>query len=225
MIPWDMFGRIAVGAALGGVIGYERDLHGRPAGLRTHTIVGLASATFMVVSTQFVYHQHFQHADLVEVDASRIAASIVSGMGFLAGGAILRTGLTVQGLTTAAALWLVGAIGMASGSGMFGVAAFVTALGVLTLTTLRRLEDKEHAARRHRVELALGDGASATELTSSLRALGLSVTTIAEEREPGDGTRSLTLELLVPETVAIDRIVDTLAAAPAVRRVRVEHVA
>jgi putative Mg2+ transporter-C (MgtC) family protein len=149
-MPWELFLRIAVGTALGGIIGYERDVHGRPAGLRTHMIVGLASATFMVVSTNFVYHQHFQHADLVEVDASRIAASIVTGMGFLAGGAILRTGISVQGLTTAAALWLVGAIGMASGSGMFPVAVFVTVLGVLALTILRRFEDKLRRPRSQR---------------------------------------------------------------------------
>src|SRR5262245_55151360 len=98
-IQWQLLLRIAVGTALGGIIGYERDVHGRPAGLRTHMIVGLAASTFMVISTNFVYLQHYRHEDLVEVDASRIAASIVTGMGFLAGGAILRTGFSVQGLT------------------------------------------------------------------------------------------------------------------------------
>jgi uncharacterized membrane protein YhiD involved in acid resistance len=86
--------RIAVGTALGGVIGYERDIHGRPAGLRTHAVVALASATFMVVSTHMAYYQHYKAGDLVEVDGSRIAASVVSGIGFLAGGAILRNGIT-----------------------------------------------------------------------------------------------------------------------------------
>src|SRR4051794_35480485 len=97
---WSLLLRIGVGSLLGGVIGYERDRHGRPAGLRTHMIVALAAATFMVISTRFVYLQHYGKDDLVEVDASRIAASIVTGMGFLAGGAIMRTGISVQGLTT-----------------------------------------------------------------------------------------------------------------------------
>ncbi len=224
MIAWDLFGRIAVGAALGGVIGYERDLHGRPAGLRTHMIVGLASATFMVVSTNFVYHQHFGHSDLVEVDASRIAASIVSGMGFLAGGAILRTGVTVQGLTTAAALWLVGAIGMAAGSGMFAEAVFVTAVGMLALTILRRLEDKDHSTQRHRVELSLDREASAAQLTSTLRELGLAVSTTAHERRTDDGAQTLTLDVRVPDAVPIERVLDALTAAPGVQRARVEHV-
>jgi putative Mg2+ transporter-C (MgtC) family protein len=87
-------------------------------GLRTHLIVAMAAASFMVISSQFVYWQHYRATDLVEIDPSRIAASVVSAVGFLAGGAILRTGATVQGLTTAAGLWLVTAIGMCAGSGI-----------------------------------------------------------------------------------------------------------
>lgn len=225
MIPWELFIRIAVGAALGGVIGYERDVHGRPAGLRTHMIVGLASATFMVVSTNFVYLQHFQHDDLVEVDASRIAASIVTGMGFLAGGAILRTGVSVQGLTTAAALWLVGAIGMASGAGMFAVASFVTLLGVLALTLVRRFEDKDaRTAQRRKIDLELGPEASAARLTLKLRAMGLTVSTLAQERTPAEQMQALTLDVRAPAQVEFDELVDALGTEPDVRRVRVEHV-
>lgn len=225
MMPWELFLRIAVGAALGGVIGYERDIHGRPAGLRTHMIVGLASATFMVVSTNFVYHQHFQHADLVEVDASRIAASIVTGMGFLAGGAILRTGVSVQGLTTAAALWLVGAIGMASGSGMFAVATFVTVVGVLALTVLRRFEDKDpRTMQRRRIDLVLEEEASAANISAKLREMGLIVTIVAQERKAEKKTQSLTLEVRVPAEVDFESLVGSLGADPGVRRVRVERV-
>src|SRR5580700_720513 len=138
----EMLIRIVVGALLGGVIGYERDRHRRPVGLRTHLIVAMTAATFMVISSHFVYWQHYSKDDLVNVDTSRIAASVVSGIGFLAGGAILRNGITVQGLTTAAGLWLVTAIGMCSGAGMFVEATVVTALGITALTVLRRLEDK-----------------------------------------------------------------------------------
>lgn len=223
MIPWELLLRIALGTVLGGVIGYERDVHGRPAGLRTHMLVGLASATFMVISTNFVYLQHFHHEDLVEVDASRIAASIVTGMGFLAGGAILRTGLTVQGLTTAAALWLVGAIGMAAGAGMFSVAAFVTLSGVLTLTVLRRFETKDaRTTHRRRVDLVLGPGASATRLSTKLREMGLTVSTIAQERKPAEATQSITLDVRVPGQVEVAELVDALGAEPDVRSIRVE---
>src|SRR5690242_21360526 len=102
----------------------------------------------MVVSTHLAFYQGYRDGDFTEVDGSRIAASVVSGIGFLAGGAILRTGFTVQGLTTAAALWLVAAIGLASGSGMYVVALFATLVGVIALTLLRRFEDKQIVQRR-----------------------------------------------------------------------------
>src|SRR3954470_9365167 len=133
--------RIVVGTALGAIIGYERDIHGRPAGLRTHALVALASATFMVVSTHLAYYQGYRPGDFTEIDGSRIAASVVSGIGFLAGGAILRTGISIQGLTTAAGLWLVAAIGLCSGAGMYVESIAATVLGVATLTMLRRFED------------------------------------------------------------------------------------
>src|SRR5579863_1636582 len=155
----EMLIRIGLGAALGGVIGYERDRHRRPVGLRTHLIVAMAAATFMVISSQFVYWQHYGKDDLVEVDASRIAASVVSAVGFLAGGAILRTGFTVQGLTTAAGLWLVTAIGMSSGAGMYVESGVVTLLGLLALTVLRRFEDKNDHLTRRRVTVVMGEGA------------------------------------------------------------------
>ena len=78
-----MIVRMAAGAALGGVIGYERDRHGRPVGLRTHILVALSAATFMVVSSQFAHYQRFEGVPGIEVDASRIAASVVSAIGFV----------------------------------------------------------------------------------------------------------------------------------------------
>ncbi|HEY4058088.1 MAG TPA: MgtC/SapB family protein [Kofleriaceae bacterium] len=154
--------RILIGTALGGIIGYERDIHGRPAGLRTHALVALASATFMVVSTHLAYYQHYKPGDFTEIDGSRIAASVVSGIGFLAGGAILRTGISIQGLTTAAALWLVAAIGLCAGGGMYIESVAATIIGVAALTILRRFEDKDDRVRR-RLRLTLSDEAKSTD--------------------------------------------------------------
>lgn len=91
MLPFqhlELLERILIGTTLGGIIGYERDRHQRPVGLRTHAIVAMASSTFMVVSTHFVYFQNYHEGDFIAVDSSRIAASVVSGIGFLAGGSI-----------------------------------------------------------------------------------------------------------------------------------------
>lgn len=135
--------RILVAAVCGGVIGYERDIHGRPVGLRTHVLVATGAATFMIVSAHFAFSQGYTDGHFVEVDASRIAASVVSGIGFLATGSILRDGNTIRGLTTAAGLWVVTSISLAAAAGMYEIAIAVTIVSVLALTVLRRFEDKE----------------------------------------------------------------------------------
>jgi putative Mg2+ transporter-C (MgtC) family protein len=221
LMHWELLVRIGVGTCLGGVIGYERDLHGRPAGLRTHMLVALAAATFMVISTHFVYFQHYGAGDLVVVDSSRIGASIVTGMGFLAGGAIMRTGISVQGLTTAAGLWLVGAIGMAAGGGMFLVAGFVTLVGVISLTMLRRFEDKD--VLRRKIFLVLGSEGSVTEISSRLRDVGATVSAMEYDRHVVDKTLSVTLDVRFPQSLGIERLVEELERQPDVRRVKLEQ--
>jgi putative Mg2+ transporter-C (MgtC) family protein len=121
--------RLSVAAALGGAIGFERELRERGAGLRTHLVVCVGSALFTLVSAYAFAGPR--------VDPTRIAAQIVSGIGFLGAGAIIRQGLSVRGLTTAATLWLVAAIGMASGAGYYDAAIIATAGALLTLGPLR----------------------------------------------------------------------------------------
>ena len=218
--------RIAAGAALGAVIGYERDKHGHPVGLRTHLIVAMASATFMVISSQFVYWQHYGKDDLVEVDTERIAASIVSAVGFLAGGAILRTGVTVQGLTTAAGLWLVTAIGMCSGAGMFVESAAVTFMGIVALTLLRRFEDKDDHLLRRRVSVTLGEDAEdITVVVESLTKLGAKVSDVEYDKRLDDEKKRIvaTLDVQFADTIGIPQLIKAIEAAPGVRRVVVRH--
>lgn len=222
----EMITRIAVGAALGGVIGFERDRHRRPVGLRTHLIVAMAAATFMVVSTQAVYFQGYGKDDLVSMDGSRIAASIVSGIGFLAGGAILRTGLSVQGLTTAAGLWLVTAIGMSAGGGMYVESVVVTAMGIAALTVFRRFEDKDDRLVHRRLSVVLGDDAEAIEsVLAGLQALGAVVADVEYERRLDEAKRrtSLTLDVKFPISVGIPALIAAVEAVRGVRRVHVQH--
>src|SRR5690242_5328959 len=121
--------RLTVAAGLGGAIGLERELRERQAGLRTHLVVCVGSALFTLVSAYAFTSPR--------VDPTRIAAQIVSGIGFLGAGAIIRQGLSVRGLTTAATLWLVAAIGMASGAGYYDAAVIATLGALLTLGPLR----------------------------------------------------------------------------------------
>jgi putative Mg2+ transporter-C (MgtC) family protein len=218
----EMVGRITVGAALGGVIGYERDRHRRPVGLRTHLIVAMAAATFMVISSQFVYWQHYTKDDLVAVDTSRIAASVVSAVGFLAGGAILRTGATVQGLTTAAGLWLVTAIGMSSGAGMFVESVAVTILGILALTVLRRFEDKDDHVLRRRVSVSLGEGGQdVAAVVAALKSLGARVSDVEYEKRQDDEKKHIvvTLDVEFADTIAIPQLLRAIETVHGVRRV------
>jgi putative Mg2+ transporter-C (MgtC) family protein len=131
-IGWpEVLLRLFVAAALGGAIGLERELRERQAGLRTHLVVCVGSALFTLVSA-------YGFADFGgRVDPTRIAAQIVTGIGFLGAGAIIRQGLSVRGLTTAATLWLVAAIGMAAGAGYWDAALIATFGALLTLGPLR----------------------------------------------------------------------------------------
>ena len=220
----EMVTRIAVGAVLGGVIGYERDRHRRPVGLRTHLLVAMAAATFMVISTPMIQYQHYGKDDLVEVDASRIAASVVSGIGFLAGGAILRTGLTVQGLTTAAGLWLVTAIGMSAGSGMYLVSVVVTGMGIIALTVLRRFEDKDDRQLHRRMVVVLGNDSEAMDsILAALKELGAHATDVEYDRrldELKQGTR-LTFDVKYPDSVTVPKLVSAVEAVKGVTRILV----
>jgi len=129
--------RILTAAILGALIGLERDIHGRAAGLRTHLLVCLGSAVFMVLS-EFIAQRSRAAGGIG--DPGRIAAQVVTGIGFLGAGTIIKEGLNIRGLTTAACLWIVAAIGMTAGAGFFHLAFLVAALSLLCLVTMHYLE-------------------------------------------------------------------------------------
>lgn len=212
--------RIVVGTILGAVIGYERDIHGRPAGLRTHALVALASATFMVVSSHMADFQNYTEHGVTEIDGSRIAASVVSGIGFLAGGAILRTGLSVQGLTTAAGLWLVAAIGLCAGAGMYAEAVAVTLLGIGALTTLRRFEDKDdQSIKRHLAVTLSSDAPTNHEIMETLGQI-CTLTLEGWERDATASTRHLRLAVRLPREGGEARLVAALEGVVGVVRMQ-----
>lgn len=136
-LGWDvelqLAGRLVVGLALGALIGFERELHRQPAGFRTHALVALGSALFTVVSAY-----GFPGSGN---DPTRIAAQIVSGIGFIGAGTILQHRGNIRGLTTAASLWSVAAVGMAAGAGLLVMASIGAALILVVLYLLDRVED------------------------------------------------------------------------------------
>ena len=140
---WDLAARLLVATFLSALIGIEREVHGRAAGIRTNTLVGTGAALFMILSLTIASAGQVITAHGVGIpDPGRIAAQIVTGIGFLGAGAIIKFGLNVKGLTTAASLWVVASIGMACGAGEYFLAITVTGLtltALLCLSFLNRL--------------------------------------------------------------------------------------
>src|SRR3989344_1800377 len=130
----EMLFKLTLATVLGMAIGLEREHRAKPAGLRTYTLVTLGAALFTLMSQQNFLERAF--------DPSRIASQVVVGIGFLGAGLIFLKGDEVQGLTTAAGLWVAAAIGMAVGFGFYAVAIYATILALLVLWVLRRLEGK-----------------------------------------------------------------------------------
>lgn len=135
--------RLLVAAVLGAAIGLERERRDHPAGMRTHLLVAVGSATFTVLSIEAFAAPG--------ADPARVAAQIVTGIGFLGAGAILKRGANVRGLTTAASLWAVAAVGMAAGAAAWGVAVAATVIVLVSLWPLRIIEERwfrDHADER-----------------------------------------------------------------------------
>jgi putative Mg2+ transporter-C (MgtC) family protein len=132
----DVFVRLLIAGVLGGFIGLQREAVRKSAGFRTHVLVCIGSALIMIVSLELF----LEYNKLANVDPARLAAQVVSGIGFLGAGTIMREGATVRGLTTAASLWVVSGIGLAVGAGLYFAAAIATGLVFLSLVYLTKLE-------------------------------------------------------------------------------------
>ena len=214
--------RLTVAAVLGGAIGMEREIREREAGLRTHLLVSVGAALFTLVSAYAWADWSFSTPRGIVFDPTRIAAQIVTGIGFLGAGAIIRQGLTVRGLTTAATLWLVAAIGMASGAGYWEAAVIATVGALVTLWPLRlvahgvlqriRPEDEQRLV----VDLAGQQGAA--PVLASLEGLGGRVSQF-QLSESRDG-RELVLTVEFPERMEASSVAGRLAELEHVRGVR-----
>jgi len=133
--------KLFLAALAGGIIGLEREKHGRPAGLRTHLLVSMASCLMMIVSEAFfLKYGEIPGTSVVRLDPGRVSAQIIAGIGFIGAGVILKDGLSVRGLTTAACLWLAAGVGMAFGMGAFFPAVVASIIGICSLIFLKQLE-------------------------------------------------------------------------------------
>jgi putative Mg2+ transporter-C (MgtC) family protein len=201
--------KLLIAVALGGVIGLEREAHGRPAGLRTHILVCLGSALFTLISETYTGKNS---------DPSRVAAQIVTGVGFLGAGTIIRQGSMIRGLTTAASLWTVAAIGMAVGTSEWTntyLAVVASVIVYLTLGLINRIE-RGMISRQNARELIVmfADRSSLPRALDVISRFGITVQSVVSEDE--DGASTSRLSLLLPIGTDITAISSQLSMIPSI---------
>jgi putative Mg2+ transporter-C (MgtC) family protein len=212
-LQFDLSARLLVGALLGLAIGFEREIHGHPAGLRTHMLVALGSSLFTVLSI----HGFVGEAGMAPVDPTRIAAQIVSGIGFLGAGAILKDGIVIRGLTTAASLWATSAVGMAAGAGEYVIAAVAAGVILVSLWPINAIADRLHGSSLPEVQLRLAMQRvdAIGKVSAILIANKLEVGQIATQRLGKDSYQA-DIAVRGRRTAAISAAIEEIARIPGV---------
>lgn len=208
--------KLVLACILGGLIGIERESLNRPAGFRTYTLVCVGSALAMVVSLD-MYFEYYQN---VSVDPGRIAAQVVSGIGFLGAGTIMKEGATVRGLTTAAGLWGVACVGLAVGAGMYVPAIVTTVLILCVLIYFAKFEEYFTGMRVYKgLVLVVNDEPGQVGIVGSiLGELGVLIKNISLNRLEGN---QLEIELLLslPSEMTVEQVIQRLAVAKGVQNI------
>jgi putative Mg2+ transporter-C (MgtC) family protein len=216
MSVYEIIFKLTLAGILGGLIGLERESLNRPAGLRTYTLVCVGSALAMVVSLDM----YFQYYQTVNADPGRIAAQVISGIGFLGAGTIMREGATVRGLTTAAGLWVVACIGLAVGAGLYIPAIATTVLILFILIYFIHFEEKFTGMREYKGLLMLVEDRPGQVgiIGSILGDMDVLIKNIQLTRlEDND----LEIELLIqlPPNMTINEVIDELSAVKGLRKI------
>jgi putative Mg2+ transporter-C (MgtC) family protein len=210
----DLTVRMLIAAVLGAAIGLEREIHDHPAGMRTHLLVALGSAIFTELSI-FGFQGVGSGAVSPTVDPTRIAAQVVSGIGFLGAGAILKYGTSIRGLTTAASLWTAAAIGMAAGAGEWLVAAVGTFIVIFSLWPLNALVERIHrpGARAIKVRLEVGRLEAVGDVSRLLADRRVELAGVNSQRT-GKGRYEVELDLRLPQAARSEDILTAIAKVP-----------
>jgi len=208
--------RLLVAAILGGLVGLEREKHQQPAGLRTHIILAIGSALAMGLSIELA----IEFRPLVpNGDPARLAAQVISGIGFLGAGAIFRYGATIKGLTTATSLWTVAVIGLVVGAGHFFAALVATGLLLVTLSILDQFEKRYLAKSLARaMTVQLRDRAGIVEeLKQLLRDENIDIKSLGVAKNIETGKLELKIIARVPRQQDIDHLIGKLSKLDGMR--------
>jgi putative Mg2+ transporter-C (MgtC) family protein len=211
--------RLVGAALLGGAVGLEREVRDHPAGFRTHILVALGSCLFTLISA-YGFGEVMADNPQARSDPTRIAAQIVTGIGFLGAGAILRSGISVRGLTTAASLWVVAAIGLAIGAGAYVLGVATTAITVLALLVLRPVRGWLVRGLKQEHEEFVIQAGPELELDDLVRRVKGEVDRIDHVRvEEDEGIQHIVLLARLPAGKRPEDVLDLLTGMPGVRNV------
>ena len=214
---WEGLLRLLLAALLAGAIGIERELREQEAGLRTHMLVCVGATMFMLVGVYAWTDMTLGNQIGVVVDPSRVASYVVSGIGFLGAGAIIKHGINVRGLTTAASLWVVASIGVAVGVGMYSFAVATTGLVIVALWPLSQLKRvlKGKADEPRRLAVSLDAGASVVPVLAAIEENGFGLDSI--EIGEGEDERSLDVVITTASDASLGGLLDDVGRLDGVR--------
>ena len=209
--PWNSILRILVAGVFGALVGLERDIHGRAAGLRTHLLVSAGAAVFTILSSRVAVFGVVAVPEFARVtDPGRIAAQIVTGIGFLGAGTIIKEGFTIRGLTTAASLWITAAIGMASGAGFYAIAAAATTFSLFSLIVLHHLEKSYRKHIYRNLTVALPNDVDVNQIVDFIRTMKLRIMSSEFKRDYVTETTTLKISMDLLQRDAVDDLSTTI---------------
>ncbi len=213
--------RLLVGAIIGGIIGFEREIHGRAAGFRTQLIVCVAAVLIMIVSEN--YYFHLQHDDsILQIDPARIAAGALIGIGFLGAGVIVKSEFAVRGLTTAAAIWIVSAIGLAIGAGLYLEGIITAIITITALIILRRVEKKIETLVYKTIAVSTSLNGNIEEtLTSILSDYGVRIHSIDYEKRESTGELIYNFNVSTRKKTSLKEIFLKLSSLESIKNIRI----
>jgi len=219
VLEMEVILRLLLSAVLGGFIGLEREIHGRPAGFRTHLLVSLGACVFTVTSIYF----YAIYRGTAVVDPSRVAAQVVTGIGFLGAGAIIREKASIRGLTTAACLWVASAVGVACGLGLYSVSAVVTLVAIGSLLLLKKVEgglrrDTYNAVKVWSMDLE----GQMPRIEKLLEGFNLQMLNACVEHDLEKQEIFLEFEIKLTDRHVAYRMIDGIIAIEGIRKVRLE---
>ncbi|HSB31750.1 MAG TPA: MgtC/SapB family protein [Candidatus Sulfobium mesophilum] len=219
--PYEIILKLLLGTLLGGIIGFERQTHGRAAGFRTQLLVCVACVLLMIISENY-YVKGSLTPQFMRIDPTRIAAGAMTGVGFLGAGVILKTGLSIQGLTTAACIWIVSAIGLAIGAGQYlaGISGF--AITFFSLWGLRIMEVRMPRLIYRYVTIITDDSGDERTVTLPFLKKGFRIVRMDYAMAPREKEKTFIFTVTTRDPASIKEVVDEVVGLTVTKRIEVK---